>query len=287
MVALPPLPDRTQLADLCREAAAAERVEPQLVEKDFYLTRLLWALGEEFGEELLLKGGTLLSKVDLGFFRMSEDADLVIPGEPSRFKSANVRRMNRVRDALRRLSPSVGVAARLPGGELLDRAAHCIWDLRYDSEFGPQGIKLEISIRPTAQPARQVKLGQLLRDPLAGDYSGAACHALSADEARAEKVRAAFTRQAVRDYYDLARLLDARADFTSDEFVQLVDRKLAELGARTLREQPPFFGLDARRLELLQASVNGELRAVLRADAPTFDLGATLRKFDKLWKKQK
>ena len=101
MVALPPLPDRTQLADLCREAAAAERVEPQLVEKDFYLTRLLWALGEEFGEELLLKGGTLLSKVDLGFFRMSEDADLVIPGEPSRFKSANVRRMNRVRDALR------------------------------------------------------------------------------------------------------------------------------------------------------------------------------------------
>ncbi len=285
MAALPPLPDRTQLADLCREAAAAERVEPQLVEKDFYLTRLLWALGEEFGEELLLKGGTLLSKVDLGFFRMSEDADLVIPGEPSRFRNANVRRMNRVRDALRQLSPSVGVAARFPGGELLNRAEHCMWDLRYESEFGAQRIKLEVSIRPVAQPARRVKLAQLLSDPLAGDYSGATCHALSADEARAEKVRAAFTRAAIRDYYDLARLLDARADLTSDEFVQLVDRKLAELGAPPLREQPPSFGLDARRLELLQGAVGTELRAVLRADAPTFALEATLRRFDKLWKK--
>jgi predicted nucleotidyltransferase component of viral defense system len=309
MAALPPLPDRTQLADLCREAAAAERVEPQLVEKDFYLTRLLWALGEEFGEELLLKGGTLLSKVDLGFFRMSEDADLVIPGEPSRFRNANVRRMNRVRDALRQLSPSVGVAARFPGpkanpagvearnspsvgvaarfpgGELLNRAEHCMWDLRYESEFGAQRIKMEVSIRPVAQPARRVKLAQLLSDPLAGDYSGATCHALSADEARAEKVRAAFTRAAIRDYYDLARLLDARADLTSDEFVLLVDRKLAELGAPPLREQPPSFGLDARRLELLRGAVGTELRAVLRADAPTFALEATLRRFDKLWRK--
>jgi predicted nucleotidyltransferase component of viral defense system len=65
---LPPLPDRVQLADLCREAAARESVQPDLVEKDFYLTRLLWALGDRFGDQLLLKGGTLLSKVDLGFF---------------------------------------------------------------------------------------------------------------------------------------------------------------------------------------------------------------------------
>ena len=45
-VTLPPLPDTGLLADLCREAAAREGVAPQLVEKDFYLTRLLWALGQ-------------------------------------------------------------------------------------------------------------------------------------------------------------------------------------------------------------------------------------------------
>ena len=81
---LPPLPDLALLADLCREAAARTGIQPQLIEKDFHLTRLLGMLGQLLGPGALLKGGTLLSKVDLGFFRMSEDADLVVPGEPSR-----------------------------------------------------------------------------------------------------------------------------------------------------------------------------------------------------------
>ena len=80
---LPPLPDRTLLADLCRETAARERLQPQVIEKDFYLTRLLWVLGEALGDQALLKGGTLFSKVDVGFKRMSEDADLVVPKDPS------------------------------------------------------------------------------------------------------------------------------------------------------------------------------------------------------------
>ncbi len=48
-LSLPALPDRELLADLCREAANRERLQPHVVEKDFYLTRLLWALGETFG----------------------------------------------------------------------------------------------------------------------------------------------------------------------------------------------------------------------------------------------
>jgi hypothetical protein len=48
---LPALPDPSLLADLSRETAAREGVQPQLVEKDFYLTRLLWALGERFGRD--------------------------------------------------------------------------------------------------------------------------------------------------------------------------------------------------------------------------------------------
>ena len=80
---LPPLPERAFLADLCREVAESERLQPHVIEKDFYLTRLLWALGQELRDQLLLKGGTLLSKVDLGFLRMSEDADFIIPGQSS------------------------------------------------------------------------------------------------------------------------------------------------------------------------------------------------------------
>ena len=283
-VDLPRLPDRALLADLCRETAARERVQPQLVEKDFYLTRLLWALGQSFGDALLLKGGTLLSKVDLGFFRMSEDADLVLPGPASRQRLPNVRRMHRLRDVLSEVGPLVGVSARFPAGELFDKAAHCVWQLDYASEFGPQGLRVEASIRPVLRPSRQVSLRQLLVDPLAGDVSLAKCFALDTAEARAEKVRAAFTREAVRDYYDLDRLHEQGADLSSPSFIELVNAKLAELGAPPMAEQAKSFGLTAKRRRQVEAGLTRDLPAVLRADAPEFDLDAMLARFNRLWR---
>lgn len=284
-VALPRLPDRALLADLCREAAARERVQPQLIEKDFYLTRILWALGQSLGDGLLLKGGTLLSKVDLGFFRMSEDADLVLPGPPSRQKLTNVRRMHRIRDVLKEIGPVVGVSARFPAGELFDKAAHCVWQLDHPSEFGPQGIRLEVSIRPVLRPPREVGLRQLLADPLAGDVRAAKCFALDAAEARAEKVRAAFTREAVRDFYDLDRLRESGADLSSSSFIGLVDEKLAELRALPMAKQSKSFGLTKKRRRQVEAGLTRDLPAVLRMDAPEFDLDGMLARFDRLWRK--
>jgi len=282
-VRLPPLPERSLLADLCREAAARERVAPQLIEKDFYLTRLLWALGQRFGNALLLKGGTLLSKVDMGFLRMSEDADLVLPGTPSRRSSQNVARMNAFREALAGIAGTVGVSARFPAGQLQHQAAHGTWQLDYVSEFGPQGVMLEVSIRPVLRPPREVRLRQLLEDPLLGATGDPRCFALDAREAHAEKVRAAFTREAIRDFYDLDKLLDAGADLSSPQFVGLVDAKLAELKAAPLARQGRSFALDANRRRTLEAGLARDLPGVLRADAPPFDLGAMLARFDRLW----
>jgi hypothetical protein len=284
-VALPRLPDRALLADLCREAAARERVQPPLIEKDFYLTRILWALGQSVGDGLLLKGGTLLSKVDLGFFRMSEDADLVFPGPASRQKLTNVRRMHRLRDVLKEIGPVVGVSARFPAGELSDKAAHCVWQLDYPSEFGPQGIRLEVSIRPVLRPPREVGLRQLLADPLADDVRAAKCFALDAAEARAEKVRAAFTREAVRDFYDLDRLRESGADLSSSSFIGLVNVKLAELRALPMAKQSKSFGLTEKRRRQVEAGLTRDLPAVLRMDAPEFDLDGMLARFDRLWRK--
>jgi hypothetical protein len=284
-VTLPRLPDRALLADLCREAAARERVQPQLIEKDFYLTRILWALGQSVGDGLLLKGGTLLSKVDLGFFRMSEDADLVLPGPPSRQKLTNVRRMHRIRDVLKETGPVAGVSARFPAGEFFDKATHCVWQLDYPSEFGPQGIRLEASIRPVLRPPREVRLRQLLADPLAGDVRAAKCFALDAAEARAEKVRAPLTREAVRDFYDLDRLRESGADLSSSSFIGLVDEKLAELHALPMGKQSKSFGLTEKRRRQVEAGLTRDLPAVLRMDAPEFDLDGMLARFDRLWRK--
>jgi predicted nucleotidyltransferase component of viral defense system len=282
---LPPLPDPQLLADRCREAAAETRVQPPLVEKDFHLTRLLGSLGDRFGDQLLLKGGTLLSKVDLGFFRMSEDADLVLPGEPHRDAGRNARRFEPIRTALQELQAPLGCRVRFPGGERFDSNSHILWYLEYRSEFGRQEIKVEVSIRPQLAPARSVRLGQLLHDRSLGDYSGAACHALSQGEARAEKVRAAFTREAIRDFYDLDRLADMGADFVSQGFLALVDAKLVELSAPRFAEQGRSFGLTGPRRARLQESLKRELAAVLRQDAPAFSLDATLERFNVMWGK--
>jgi hypothetical protein len=130
-----------------------------------------------------------------------------------------------------------------------------------------------------------VVLGQLLQDPLLGDYRPAFCWALDRDEARAEKVRAVFTRDAIRDFYDLDRLADTGADFVSPAFIELVDAKLAEIGAAPLANQGASLGLTPSRRNALDASLVRDLPAVLRRGAPAFDLEATIARFNRQWRK--
>lgn len=152
-VELPALIPRDRLADACREVAGEQRVQPAAVEKDYYLTRLITALAEEIGGGILLKGGTLLSKVDLGFNRMSEDVDLVLPGTPDGHKRSNAKRMDVLRSALLRVRGPVGVDVPMQHGERQDKDSHVLWEVRYDSEFGPQRIIVEATIRPVMRPA--------------------------------------------------------------------------------------------------------------------------------------
>ncbi len=176
--------------------------------------------------------------------------------------------------------------ARFPAGHLEHQASHATWQLDYVSEFGRQGIMLEISIRQVLRPPRQVRLRQLLSDPLLGDPGDPYCHALDAREAHAEKVRAAYTREAIRDFYDLDRLLEAGADLSSAEFIELVDAKLAELKEAPLPRQARSFALDANRRRALEVGLARDLPAVLRAGAPPFDLDAMLARFDRLWRER-
>jgi predicted nucleotidyltransferase component of viral defense system len=286
------LPDLRRLADACRRAAAAEGVQPYLVEKDFYLTRLLWGFALAMGDLLLLKGGTCLSKVDLGSYRMSEDIDFVIPWhESTSYRSINVGQTNRVRDALRALALEAGVRLLNVTGTLTERGSHVVWTVDYPSAFATTGadpgIDVEVSLRPVLRSPRRVGLRQLLSGELAESYAGAYCWALDWDEVRAEKVRAALTRRprAIRDFYDLGRLAELGGAMSSPAFVELVDRKLKEVGAAPLAEQPPSFGLTSAERRELSGPGLGDLIPVLRAGTGPFDLAAVLRHYDALWDK--
>jgi predicted nucleotidyltransferase component of viral defense system len=214
-ISLPALPRPTILGDLCREADVAQHVPPASLEKDLYLSRLLWALADRFEQELLLKGGTCLMKVDVGFRRMSEDIDLVIPWAGSlSHKGTNAGRTNRVRDALREVGPKVGIELETPDGEAYAKRSHVEWTIHYVSEFGRRfpgrpsptaTIDVEAAMRPVLLQPRTARVRTALTDALVGDYTQAVCCALDFAEVRAEKVRAAFTRKEpqIRDFYDL------------------------------------------------------------------------------------
>jgi predicted nucleotidyltransferase component of viral defense system len=281
-VDLPPTIESDMLADTCREIAVDARVQPFVIEKDYYLTRLIWGLAQRVGDGALLKGGTLLSKVDLGFHRMSEDVDLVVPGPATSAKRANALQMNAIRAALQHVAPVAGLRVKFPHGERSDRDTHVRWELPYESVFGEQLILVEATIRPVLLPIRRAPLRQFLPMP---EIAGAYCWALDELEARAEKVRAAFTRREPRDYYDLQLLANAGKDLSSTEFVSVVDLKLAELGALPLAKQPPAFGItDADRVRFDRAA-RAELATVVRIGDPPFDFEALAAHFDALWGK--
>ncbi len=287
---IPELPDGEVLANDVREAAGRERVEPAAVEKDFHLTRLLWALGEALGDRLLLKGGTCLSKVDLGYHRMSEDADFVIPSDGNLdYRGANAKKTNAVRDALKAIASALTMKLRQPGGDVSEKNAHVIWSLEYEGRFPPTTLALEVSLRRVLRTPRKVRLKQLLVGGIADPYREAFCWALDADEVRAEKVRAAFTREdpQIRDFYDLHLLRTRGADFTGKRFIDLVDSKLEELKAKPLSKQPASFGLSSERLDALAGPGMVGLKSVVRADEAAFDVKAAIKEFDRLWGKLK
>ena len=287
---LPTLPDQQQLGDWCRETASRERVQPWTVEKDFFLTRLIWGLAQVHEGALLLKGGTCLSKVDLGYHRMSEDIDMTIPGTPTRHKAINIRPVNEVARSLRAIANEVGIELVNFDGIRSEKGAYAMWEVRYPSSLLPAIsaiITVETAIRPIYLQPRKARLLQLLPAALLPGYAEAHCWALEFAEVRAEKVRAAFTREQpqIRDFFDLGLLARSRVDMDSAEFRKLVDAKLAELSAVPLADQPASFGLSPERHKALQAD-RKLLESVVRIDEPVFDLQSVLDHYNGLWGKR-
>ena len=286
---LPAWPDPADLREACDAAQEEGRAFAAQAEKDFALGRLLWAMGEEFGDELLLKGGTCLSKVDLGFHRVSEDADFVKPWpvatidelEAAKWYASAIPRFPKVAaDAQMELEGGAGIFREH------NRSLRS-WRLRYPSAYGLGGAEtllLEISPRPVLRSPRRVRLQCVVQGEIESQYTNASCFALDADEVRAEKIRAAFTREEIRDFFDLELFL-GKNDLTSDAFVDLVDAKLDEWPTPSLREQPANFGKSRIEIQRLQGSVQTRLIPQLPPRAAPFSLDGVLTAYNDLWRK--
>jgi hypothetical protein len=215
---------------------------------------------------------------------MSEDADFVLPWSGgTHYRALNIAQSNRVARTLVDLAPALGLTLERFDGEEHDRRSHVLWTLYYPSRFGPGTIVVEAAMRPILCPARRMPLRQLLDGRVGRIHDGAYCWAMDADEVRAEKVRAAFTRRVIRDFYDLRLFVEGGADLRSPGFVALVDAKLTEAGAPPLHLQRPSFGLTQRERDDLRTAIPAQLTPVLRRSEPVFDLDAVIDHYDRIW----
>lgn len=70
--------DAERFEEAVRFTASETRFLPRLIEKDYFCTLLLGYLSTA-DSSLVFKGGTCLAKVHVGFYRLSEDLDFIIP----------------------------------------------------------------------------------------------------------------------------------------------------------------------------------------------------------------
>ncbi len=147
--------------------AAAEQfgISPTAIEKDYWVTQVLRALGDDFAEDFVFKGGTSLSKGYGILERFSDDLDiLILQGD-------------RGTGATDRLMKSMGQAAATAIEGQADRygdsetGVHRAYRVSYPATYRPTdavatSVLLEMGVRGGPNPHEQVPIGSLLGNSL-------------------------------------------------------------------------------------------------------------------------
>lgn len=226
--------NRVEFLNAIQETAAVTGFSPALIEKDYHCSIILKKIYDHdfLKEHLIFKGGTLLAKCYLPFFRMSEDLDFSVKNE----LCAERKDRRKLADAIRSVIPAIladsGFREISPfRGFNESKQYNAIFG--YNSLFLPEDtIKFEVGFRgdlmlsPLRQPLKTLLLDSYnLKKPAFPAFEALV---LSDKEAYAEKVRAALTRQtpAIRDFYDITAIAGSGFDLIAPEFIMLVARKL-------------------------------------------------------------
>lgn len=256
--------------------AQTKGFSPRLVEKDYFCSLFLERLyrHELLRSHLAFKGGTLLSKAYLGFFRLSEDLDFSVSNE---FCTSRTER--------RRISKIIKLAV----DDLLSELEFIeVSPLRgfnesrqYNGVFGytsvtglPDTIKFEVGFRGDLMLSLpDTPLETLLVDPFSKRKAilPVMAKTLSREEAFAEKARAALTRKlpAIRDLFDLNRIRDSGFNLYDENFLALVQRKISA-------DAEASVDTSNTKKQKLESQIESELRIVLKKNE-IFDFEAAWR----------
>jgi predicted nucleotidyltransferase component of viral defense system len=247
---------------------------PALIEKDYFSSLVLAYLAGALNETLVFKGGTCLTKVHAGFYRLSEDLDFTMPMPIDARRSDRSRTIKPVKLSLREMCerlPELREEETLRGA---DSSRQYVGSLSYESllQRRRETIKIEISLRePLLQKVSLQGATTILMNPLSQRSLMApvrlAC--ITKPEALAEKCRAAMTRRepAIRDYFDIDYAVrNGEIDPSEASWLRMVREKIAVPGNESV-------AVSVERLHTLRSQVEPFLKPVLRTkEFQEFDL---------------
>jgi hypothetical protein len=300
------------------EEASRQRgiANPAVVEKDYYVTEALRRIAEGFGDAVIFKGGTSLSKGWGIINRFSEDIDLYV--EPLTTESGTAERFS---DAAETVLAFPGFSGR--GGRSDKGSVSWTEEFSYTSRLEDLRairpvVLLEAGIQSADQPTETVFLKSILSSVLddrgvpadSNDRAPFPMRLLHFRRTFVEKLFTLHTRverairqsrplgRDARHYYDLAMLLEQEetlAMLASDEYEGICGQyreltqqffpgqvKFLPVGMN-LEESPALFPGDEMR-QMLEAAYVQEAESLCYGDYPSFDevLNRFLRVRDRL-----
>jgi predicted nucleotidyltransferase component of viral defense system len=262
---------------LLREAIVFTAAEtgflPRLIEKDYFCSVLLEYLAAG-SDALIFKGGTCLSKVHVGFYRLSEDLDFSISSPPESTRSERKAHSARLKKLV------AGIAEHRSVFRIVEPLTGANASTQYNAVLGyrsllddhEEPVRIEVGIREPVMTEPLLGLSStLLQSPIDAQplVEAFPVRCLSYFEAMAEKLRAALCRRqvAIRDFFDVDHAVhQGGLDIRDPLLLDLARRKLEIQGTAAMDVSPA-------RLVQLQRQLDEELRPVLRQrEFAQFDL---------------
>lgn len=268
-----PHDDKDAFVEAVRFTAGASQFSEALVEKDYFCSLVLGEIFSSDTHELVFKGGTLLNKAHAGFYRLSEDLDFSIHVPTDVTRAVRRAKMKPVKDQITKIVKKLSfrLSKNLEGK---NESSQYQGEIEYESLLlGNAGtIKIDIGLRENILEMRDLQAKTLLQDPFSQEavFPDFTIKGLSRDEAYAEKIRAALSREfpAIRDIFDLDFALKAKL-FDAEKIAPIVRHKFEIQNCKV--------NLSPERKAGFLAQVETNLRPVLRRqDFEAFD-------FEKAW----
>ncbi len=275
--------NKIQFVEAVRETAKNSGFSESLIEKDYYCSLILKEIFRSKDCALVFKGGTLLNKCHVGFYRLSEDLDFSISNieQSPRKKRSNLARIAKkcVKEAVKNLSLTFSKPFKGHDENRLYNA-----EIEYDSLVAgdKKTIKIEFGIHEKVLEKEKLMAKTLLKNPITQNpvLLDFPLVGLSLKEAYSEKIRAAFSREksAIRDIFDIHYALkncsaEKFHSFTINKLSPMV--KMVKCKMKVSNQQ---IDLSEKRKEEFLSQLQTELRPVLRQkDFEEFN-------FEQVWK---